>query len=402
MRYRLAAVATTLLVISSPLTGQDGRSALGIFSPPETPAAALLGLEPHLVQRPGITTDFLTSLISATNSLSVLPQSYAVAFAPYWVFGGGKEVRFHDYIRSADLGTNIAQSLMISLATTGESDGVAGTDGAAVSVGFQLSLLRGNIADDAVRQLAVSLQGATIGAEATIDSILAASARYQELEAGLEAVTEPSQILPLQQELERIRSAATDSVTRWMNEERALRDEVGSLWAERTGWVVDMAGGAVLDFADRSFRAGELSRWGFWLTGGYEAPNVSLLGVARFLANDPPRAEPNALDLGGRLSLTGSDRFALSAEVAWRRYPDSPRIQLIPAMSGVFERRVYDDEWRGVLNLEFAIARGKTVSFAFGQDFDANANRDDLIALLRLLVGFGADRVPAAPLQAAN
>ena len=375
----------------APLGAQESATDLGAFAPPETPAAALLGMDANLVQRPGIVSDFVASLNSATNSFSVIPENFAMAISPYWLSGKGEGVEFDEYIKNGDVKTNIAQSFMLSLAATGESDAVTDSAGAAVAIGFRFSFARGNVQDTAVVELAERLALTTAEVEAAIEAAILADTIYGRLDSAHRASQDRAESAILDAQLTERRAEIVAAEQARINE---LRTSVQDLWASRTGWVADLAGGIVLDFPSRRWAGGRVSQWGGWFTWGYEGPKLSLLAVQRFLANDAPRLEPNAIDNGVRLSIIGSERFSLSGEVALRSYLGGETKEFVADDGETMELPVYENEWRGVLNVEFAVSQNRTLALSFGQDFNGNVNGNDLIAMVRFLVGIGTSRVP--------
>ncbi|UCD18314.1 MAG: hypothetical protein JSV44_05225 [Candidatus Zixiibacteriota bacterium] len=413
---RLFVMILTLAAIMAPIraeppgTNADSILPFDMLLAPPSPGFVLLGGEPSSVERPGTPTDLALSILNRTEDLNVFPEDFALEFAPYWLFFG-RQIDYREY--EADKpGTNLLQTLSLSFATTSEAAFGPDTTSSSVALGIRFSLLRGDIdyEFDSLRQkdelLSEMLRKNLNEFSAELHQIheqdeIVRLLREQR-ESYIEAIGEFREQLEVADEstralldikikmhednIERVSKQIGERMEqidgtfisdfRARNKEdlKSIRTLISSMQFRRIGWKLDVAGGIVFDFPDDHFDEGSLSRWGVWLTTGPEWRHWSALGVFRYLGNDDDSDEAG-IDAGARLIYDNIKRFAISAEGVVRNFPNTDR----------------SDEWRAALQVDYAIAKNKTVSFTFGRDFEGNKS-GNLLTLLNLVMGFGSSR----------
>jgi subtilase family serine protease len=147
----------------------------------------------------------------------------------------------------------------------------------------------------------------------------------------------------------------------------------------------------------QSYSDREVSRFGVWLTGGYETcpkqdqkGSWSFLGVIRYLrnynesytdVNDLILAADNSyVDIGARIIYTHQEKISVSAELLNRKNTSEAEMQV-------------DETTRYTFNLNYQLPDNKLITFTYGKDFSGAVNKSgNLIAALGLIVGIGSKR----------
>lgn len=137
-----------LLFCCCPLFAQQPSAAqppaqtkYNLLNVPVSPAFILLDAEPVTVEEPANPTDFFASLRNATTGFTALPNTYAINFAPGWMFGGSK-FSYDDFASGRRVGQNIGQSALISMGVL--TNTLSDTDNfTKASLGFKCSLWQG-------------------------------------------------------------------------------------------------------------------------------------------------------------------------------------------------------------------------------------------------------------------
>lgn len=366
----------------------DSTMSFDLLLAPPAPGFVLLGIEPASVERPGAVTDLAVTILNQTDNLSVLPENFALEFAPYWLFAE-RGITYEKYANHKNIKSNFLQTLSFSVATAFNSETSPDSPSASIALGIRFSLLRGKI-DSEFNDYADSLdtlykeldelnkkfepeQRRRIKKDETIrkleDEFLNADAAIQPTIKPLIEAQVAQRKAEIKQQVEaEVREQHAENI-------ESIKGLISRLRLRRIGWKLDVAGGAVADFPQRVFDDGSFSRWGAWLTGGYEWRKWIALGVFRFLGNYDDSDQSN-FDLGGRLIFDNFKKFSLSAEGVYRNLPNSS---------------TDDNQWRLALIFDYAIAKNKSISFTVGRDFEGKQS-GNLISLVNLLLGFGSNR----------
>lgn len=366
----------------------DSTMSFDMLLAPPSPGFVLLGIEPASVERPGTVTDLAVTILNQTDNLSILPENFALEFAPYWLFGG-KGLTYEEYAYHENIISNFFQTLSFSIATSSNSETSPDSLSTSLALGIRFSIFRGKIdsefndyakrldtlykeLDELNKKFApewrkrihedptiISMKDELQNADPTIKPIIAPliEAHIAQREAEIKQQVEAE-----------IRKQHAGKINN-------IKGLISRLRLRRIGWKLDVAGGAVADFPQRVFDDGSFSRWGAWFTGGYEWRKWSVLGVLRYLG-DQDDSDESSIDLGGRIVFDNFKRFSLSAETVYRYFPN---------------RCTDDNQWRLAFLFDYAIAKNKAISFTFGRDFEGEQS-GNLISLVNILLGFGSDR----------
>ena len=354
-----------------------------LLTAPAAPGFVLLGVEPASVQTPAAPADVAVTILTQTDNLTTIPEDFAVEIAPFWMLGGSG-LTYSQYAGNQGLWANFLQTLSLSMASSSRSVSSDDTTASSVAFGARFCLFQGHI-DESHEQYG-----------ARLDSIRE-NLRYLNRSMH-DAWTSRKESDSLLLQLKRLRDAVPDSLkagiydmmddrrSSLLNEVEAeqaelhedehelLADLASRLTVRRIGPVLQASMGVVVDFPDRDFDYGDLSRAGLWLTGGYTWDDWSALAVARYLHHDEDSL--CNFDFGARLIFDNWRRFSLSAEGLYRRFPD---------------RDSDESTWRAAFALDYAIGKNKSIAITFGRDFEGRRS-GNLLTLINLVLGFGSER----------
>ncbi|HEV8400818.1 MAG TPA: hypothetical protein VGQ18_13390 [Gemmatimonadales bacterium] len=373
----LAAIA---LLATGRLAAQAGDSlpAFNSVRTPVSPAFVLLGIAPTSVERPNTPADLAFAVLNRTVGPPGLPKDVALEFSPYWLVRHPKLTWQADTIRSPL--TSLARTATISLATAELDTDASPVTGLAVA--FRGTIASGRLSRetiDRLRQVEASLTEESevlerlIGpARAAADSLMRserAEARARGDSAGARAAVArfnaTKQLLIAEAQMSPDYVAAVDST------EGLLKD----LAANRQGLVVEFAAGAVWSAPGGAVDSARVSRWGAWVTAGYQSPSWSFVAVNRFLTAVSDTAS-DVLDVGLRL-IHSERRWALSGEAVFRAFTGSGGPPNQHRIAGI---------------LDYAIGNGLWVTATVGRDFDPAAS-GSLLAQFGISFGLSGERV---------
>jgi hypothetical protein len=302
----------------------------------------------------------------------------ALEISPYWLVRH-PTLKWEDDTTRSPI-TSLARTATISIATAELGSDASPVTGLAVAL--RASLASGRLSRETIDRLgkvAASLAGeseviehligsARAAAESLMHSELtqarasgdtaarnAAKARFNATKAALIADAEMSPAYV----------AAVDSTDALLSD----------LAANRQGLVLDVAGGAVWSAPGGAVDSARVSRWGAWVTAGYESPAWSFVAVNRFLTAVSDTA-PDVLDVGLRLIHT-ERRWAVSGEAVFRAFTGSGGPPNQHRIAGTFD---------------YAIGNGLWVTATIGRDFDP-ASSGSLLAQIGVSFGVSGERV---------
>ncbi len=380
-----AAFSGHSMVLAQPAEADSGRTSesFDLLLAPASPGFVLLGIAPTAVERPGTPSDLAMTVLNNTRNFSALPENFALEFSPYWLFFG-QNIGYSSYAAD-NVGSNIAQTLSFSIATTSDAETSTDPTSTSLGIGVRFSLLRGSIDQEfndyakKLETLYSNLGEISLRTTQKRAQMTATDTTIRKLVIQLQSA-EPAMIPLIETALAQKQSAIDNQAEAEVREElRANYDKLQAiatgLRLRRIGWKLDLAGGFVVDFPQSQFDNGSLNRTGAWLTGGYEWTNFSFLSLARYLGGHDD-SNNNSIDLGGRLILDNVKKFSLSAESVYRSFPD---------------RDSDKSEYRLAFSLDYAIAKNKALSFSFGRDFEGKQS-GNLISMINLILGFGSER----------
>ncbi len=279
------------------------------------------------------------TLLQSTNSLTEIPDDFAMEVAPYWLAPHLDKTWRDDIERT--VGESLARTLSFSVATS-----QAGEDTTSLAVGIRASLLSGKSSPRFIERME--------NLEQYLGDISNAISEYMQ-EHG-EMPTDDD-IADMKRELDEGRSQA----------EEQLQD----IEYERIGWFWEVAAAGSVAFPGNTVSRHQNEGWATWTTVSREWEGVSLLGVARF-QNNERIADGTVGDFGGRF-VVKAPRFSASLELVMR---------------SMEKRR---PQSRTVAVLEYAVRNDAWLSFSVGEDYD-NAQPNSLIARLGININFDRSR----------
>jgi hypothetical protein len=380
--HTFAAVPLLSLALAGRLPAQAGDSlpAFNSVRTPVSPAFVLLGIAPTAVERPNTPADLAFSILNRTAALTGLPRDVALESSPYWLLKHPTLTWEQDSTRS--ITTSLLRTMTISVATAD-----LGTDTRPVSglaVGLRAAIASGRLSQETIAQL----RG--IERALTQESVLLSQlkeARRQELDDALTTNLRGASKADTARLVSQRDSAMGAFLRHLVDADgeldaetyRAAVDSTDALYAalavNRTGFVLEVAGGLVWAAPGDVVDSARVSRWGAWVTAGYQTPSWSFVAVNRFLTAVSDTAQ-DALDVGLRLIHT-ERRWAVSAEAVFRAFTGSGGPPNQHRIAGIFD---------------YAIGNGLWVTATVGRDFDPAAS-GSLLAQLGISFGLSGERV---------
>ena len=395
-----------LLFCCCPLFAQQPSAAqppaqtkYNLLNVPVSPAFILLDAEPVTVEEPANPTDFFASLRNATTGFTALPNTYAINFAPGWMFGGSK-FSYDDFASGRRVGQNIGQSALISMGVL--TNTLSDTDNfTKASLGFKFSLWQGK-ADTAfgelhqkraflLRKVGELRQDLDEQAQALLEQ----DPNYVMLNNMINAEAQKDNpdlelIQSLQKSRDRVENEFRDRIVAGYESQLAdIRDTIAQMIFRRYGFFFDVSGGAAFRFPNNTVGDAGMDRFGFWATCGFlTKKDLNIIATAR-LMNFQDQAfidqGTGVLDVGTNLFLDAGarlvyrrHRFGLSAEGVLRQPLNN---------SGI------DGTSRASFSLDYQVGENQVLDFTFGKNFDGTVEKGgNLIAIFNFLIGFGGKR----------
>jgi hypothetical protein len=420
MRRFTQAIASAGIVLSASLCALPAARAqapavprtieIDNFRTPTSPAFTLLGVAPTAVARPTTPRAFATDLISATNRGSVIPNSYALEVAPYWM----KSHPALEYAAYTNPTTSqsMAQSFSISLATL-RADSASDTSPSQIAVGFRVlpasgkasakfRALEAALTIEQQRRLPVIRNQAD-----ALDEIDDATAVIARLTADLAAVPPAdnarstalkAQIAAAEKRRDDAKTkeeAATENLATQADSMRSLATAMGGVGAERMGAFLEFAAAAVATYPGSTFDNGKMSRMGVWGTFSYrvESPHLDFISVLRFM-RDAAQTDQNALDVGARV-LWSHEQLGISAEWVSRT-----AYNVSEASADDSEQRslTFTSSRRAVGIIDYRVRDELYITMSFGQDYKTlGETRHPLVAAFGMQFLYGKKAVVKRP-----
>jgi hypothetical protein len=364
----------------SVIARRDSLPEFNSLRTPSSPVFVLLGVEPSAVERPNTPADLAFSVVNGTNNFSALPTDYAIETSPYWLFSQRKLGWADDTIRS--IPQSLARTFTFSVATA--ALGTAELPVTGLGVSARASIFSGKLSRAAVDRIH------------TIEALLAASAaRFAQpfgqllkqadnrLQERLRAASTPEEMNAAKAEYDSTSAAIAKELalsSDFDEEQLELQTQLQDFALTRDGFFLEVAGGAAWSAPRAIIDSTSLDRWGIWTSASYTLPNLSFVGVVRWLADDDP-GDQDAIDVGGRFIYT-RDRYALSLEYVGRH----------PQGTGNAP-----DGWRVAGVIDYEIRPSLWLTGTFGRDYD-DAQDGSLLAQIGLSVDFSRQRyTPGSP-----
>jgi hypothetical protein len=390
--FSLAQTTDTAAINSGLKNNADTAWAINNLVAPSSPGASLIGISPASIQRPTDPSAFSVSLLNATNNLTTIPNSYAVDFAPAWLFAG-QHISFSDF-QSDNISKNIWQSLDISVAYKNVKDSLTNNTNTTMGIAFKVSFFRGKINSKALKLVnqSYSLISNLLALQITErENYIKTHPEYLQMNRNMHTYSDSVKKI-VQAKLQHIRDSLNSVVAEKSAMAKNTLDSVKKIGETidftRYGWKLDLAGGMSYYFPNQVYSNGTLNNAGFWLTGGYEDEDahVSFLGIARYLynakeayANPEDILSQNSLstfDTGMRLLFNSkNNKFSFGGELIYRN---------------ILNASVTTSSYRYAINTDYEVGKNQIISFVFGRDFNGAINKSgNLLAALNFIIGFG-------------
>ena len=387
---------------------------------PSSPALTLLGISPTIIAKPTDPKDFLVSLANTAQSLTVLPNSFAMEFTPFLVLRE-KNLDLSEYLEN-DVVDNFWQTFTISLATN-TIDSIPGVSPAVSDVGLaaKFSILRGRVDNKTVQKLATvdSLLSIINSKSFTAtDSLLKTLPAYQSVVQAIDTLIAKGKrdsvyqrssayttaISKLSAQLDSFNTSqqfATQSLSGYYSQQaKQLTSTVSGMTFNRVGFMLDAAFGVVYDFPFQQVDSASLTKVGAWLTGsqvinlkGTQIRTLTLQGYARLL-NDLDQmttspttgitttADNTNFDIGAKIDYTSGTKLTLSLEYLQRF---------------VLNNDDLDPTYQYSFSGSYQIAPNYQLSMTFGRGFNGSFTEGgNLLAALHLFGTFGSRKANTA------
>lgn len=399
MKKVLTIVFYVLISTQFALSQEEGQDEIDVNSinAPATPAATLLGFSASEIDKPKDASAFLGSIVTQTDGLKNIPSNYAFEIAPAWLLDGlRKKITFESFKSKSD----ICQGITLSGAVRrNEASDDRPNPMTQVAWGIKISLWRGGFSD-ATNNLIESAKGNLKTIHQGLASIIENDQEYQGLLDSIfdmpdsirNKYPEQETILKLKLENQARILAASEADTK-AETYKKLKADLNENKFTRKGFKLDLTAGFVQDFPNDNYSDRFISKYGAWVTSGYETEKgLSLLGIGRLLKCPDTEYVIDTFnkkgivlstDYGCRLIYSPSTKpWSISAEALHRQLKAKEEIK--------DKWETLDPTWRYSVTLEYQINKDLSLNFTFGKNFDGTANRKgNVISLLTLLKSLG-------------
>ncbi len=339
--------------------------------------------------------------MSSSNRGTIIPENYAVEFAPYWLVRR-PALTYADYQSPSAVESTI-RSFSISVATA-RQDSASDSTGTLVAIGARVTPLSGKPSsrfkqlDDSITTLQrarlplIRQQGDAEDAVEEADTLLVELrkrlATTPTTSAARVAALRDS-IAGTERKLAESQRSVHEAEANLEQRARTMKELViamGGNEADRVGHFLQFAAAFAAAYSDATIESGRFSRASVWGTYTYrmEAPKVDLIALLRYMRNVHSDGQ-NALETGGRLHWSRGD-MGISSEwvsrtafVTAETAPGSPLRTLTFTSSsrlvGLVEYRATDDLY---------------ATISFGQDYKyQGVDRHPLVARFGMQLSYG-------------
>ena len=363
---------------SSPGLAQTGGSeppAFNTIRTPASPAFTLLGLAPTAVERPNTIADFALAIAKSVKDLETVPQNFSIEASPYWL-RGHPSLKWDAEI-DRTLGQSLARTFALSVATaeTGKKDAPV----TSLAVGVRSAILSGHLSEATVQRIRTLESNLSLLARVYL---LELNKRAEEVDAELlrkiaAAKTEEARqaaVAEHKEAMAAIAEATTNSKQyRESPEFKRVSKMMDDFAAAREGLMLEVAAAGRWAFANAEWSSHDFNRRSLWATPSYVTQSWSVVGVARYIADDARAA--TTMDWGGR-AIISRDRYGWSLEYVRRFFP---RLDALHS------------QYRFVGIADYEVRNGTWLTVTFGRDHNSS-EKGGLVAQLGLAFNFAQDR----------
>lgn len=243
---------------------------------PTSPAFIILGIEPTAVERPTTPRALALGLVSATDGGTVIPENYALEFAPYWL-NRHPNLTFDDYFHARGIQA-IKQTFSLSFATSrgGEDSTITNVGG-----GFRVIPVPGRTSRLLERIVTEMDSIQAVGSQSLVPELGEAEEALEEDTLALEDARiagDEVRVRELTQKVRADRERLARAQEKWL----AMADTLSKLARrfetenqERVGFIFQLAGAVGATYPQNDFSAGQLNRLGAWTTLSYRLEEPS-------------------------------------------------------------------------------------------------------------------------------
>ena len=397
---------------------QDQQVELDILKAPISPASNLLGFAQSEIDKPTDVSDFMVSLQSASDNFTKLPSNFAIDLAPFWIMKSKSLGDISTKGLENSSGNNvIPQTLVLSLAIKNVDSTTINFNNknTYAGLGFKFSVYRGGYDTETEQKLMriqnlqrIKLEKLNNNLENTYESlsieIVELKEKRKEILKNIDINDESEDNLKLiellNKKAEKMNEEIEEKIAVLLNQNKVsegienIDDEIKKIASEfqltRTGFTWDIAGGISGEFHNKSFNQGKIFNAGVWTTLGYSTEKSgAFLGLIRYLYN-PERIfalENIANELNSVSTFDTGLRYIIG----------QPQSKLNASLEAIYRsylsKSVYDNSWRLMFNIDYAIFKNQKLTFSFGKNYDGTITKDgNLVAALGMVFGFGNKR----------
>jgi len=198
------------------------------------------------------------------------------------------------------------------------------------------------------------------------------------LQTKIERLTIERKKIELKIRASEIAQGLEEEIAAQMKKTKAEVPNIRKSAKDRVGWVVELAGAALVQFPDNGFGKRDWTRYGVWLTPSYRFPkHFELIAVGRLIREAKRTTDKNVFDVGSRLLWLHRD-LGISGELVWRN-KGTPQGNATTSYT---------------FKAEYRIAESTFLTASFGKNFNKTDSGDDpLLALFGINFGFGKKKM---------
>ncbi|MCU7614945.1 hypothetical protein N0B16_10895 [Chryseobacterium sp. GMJ5] len=398
----------TVLLVSA-LSGQEINTDL--LKAPASPASNLLGVASSEINKPTDVADVMLGLQNLSDNF-LKEGAYSMDFAPYWIFPG--KTKNKTIGQMFDEKYTVPQTFVLSLA-------IKNTDSASTDlpvnsiytgIGFKFSVLRGKATDESkivYEQIKNLLNENVSNIDEVSQEIIEKDQELIDLKAKrtrlVKDLSPSEQEIVIQSTEYKLITAAiekrlntlkevvdTQILTRQKYAEnlKRIKELYGDFKIERTGFLLDFAGGTSIQFRDKMFNSSKVYNVGLWSVFGYAFKKEGTpLFLLRYMYN------PDSERMTTEGIVTESNFSTFDAGLKYQYSPQNSKFT--GSVEGIYRSFIsgadYKPDWKFIFNLNYEIWANQHITLSLGKDFDNTIiKKGNAIAAISFISGLGTKR----------
>jgi hypothetical protein len=386
-----------------------------LLQAPASPASNLLGVASSDINKPTDVTDLMLNLQNFPFNF-IEKGSFAIDFAPYWIFPGKKDKTIAQMLDNKNA---VPQTFVLSFAVKNidSVSTVLPLNSIYTGLGFKFSILRGNADDETLAKHALLktllTKNAKIIAQDTSDEeIVKNDEKMIEYKTGMDEMLKPAngddekeqrimdttvykelekkfndRLVELEPVMNDVRKKANKEYVENIAQIQAVQKDFRIV---RTGFLLDIAGGTSVQFKNKEFGNSRIYNAGIWTVLGYATPKAGTpLLLVRYMYNPE----------NDWMTTEGYEKIGnFSTLDAGLKYEYSPKdSKFTGSVEGLYRSFVSGSgmkpTWKFVVNLDYMVLPNQHLTLSLGKDFDnALIKNGNAIAALSLVSGIGSKR----------